>query len=119
MKAWTDLREKDVVRQCSDYLQIRGWYEVNQPSGLLARPKKKDSEKEYRIRVGDIGCADKIYMKPIDPGYCGVFFCEFKGSDGRLSPRQAAWHRYMQSLGFRVVVIESLEQLVSWLKENF
>lgn len=120
---WGTLREADVVKQCGDFLKYRGWHEINMPSGLLERPGKKNKsngrEEGQRLRVGEPGCSDKVYMRPIDEGYCALFFCEYKRPGETLRPQQEEWHVLMRERGFRTVVIDSLERLTRWLEENY
>ena len=87
---------------------------------------ERNIEKYLVNKVKSLG---GLALKWVSPGYVGVpdrivllpngkmFFVECKDKDGRLSPVQAARIKKLESLGSRVFVINSKEQIEKILEE--
>ena len=66
-------------------------------------------ERGWRVRkmafVGRRGCPDRWFMR----GDGGLIIIEFKDKNGALSPHQRREVRWLQDHGFKVHVIDSIE----------
>ncbi len=65
------------------------------------------------VSPGWDGAPDRIVLLP--GGH--IAFVEVKAADGKPRPLQAARHRQLRSLGFRMYVVDSPEQIDSVLEE--
>ena len=82
-----------------------------------------------RYLVNKVKSMGGLALKWVSPGYVGVpdrivllpngktFFAECKDTDGRLSPIQAKRIRKLESLGAKVFVVNSKEQIDEMLEE--
>ena len=105
------MTERDVSRQITDLLRIRGWLCIRLHSELMTGRGGNPTH------VGEPGIADWVAMKAISPGVARVIFIEMKSPVGRLRTSQRLWHSWAKTRGYTVAVIRSVEDLEQLLKE--
>lgn len=112
------LSEADVVRQVTDYLEIRGWRGLKQGYGEIWRDGKPV---EW---VGEEGMPDRQFIRYKGGQYAEIIWAEFKrpkckgDSGGRLRPKQSEWLMVETARGGLCVVVDSLDQFAEWYREN-
>jgi hypothetical protein len=105
------LSEKDVVRQCCDWMQINGFH--------LHRTGYGEIYKDDRLvdTVGVVGMPDWQFIRYGLYGYSTLVWIEFKRPackgyrGGKLSDEQRDWIEQERLRGAEVWVIDSLESL--------
>ena len=82
-----------------------------------------------RKLVNKIKLKSGLCLKFVSPSFTGVpdrivlmpngiiYFVETKAPGGKPRPRQAYVHKQLRNLGFKVIVIDSLDNLNSFLNE--
>jgi hypothetical protein len=99
------LSENDVRKACLDLLRLHQWWPIRQHVGLF-----KTADQRW-IRIGETGDPDYVVIK------APSFFLELKRPGGELSHEQIAKiHQLKQFYGLETVVVESVEELMDWLK---
>ena len=101
------LSEADVVGQCRDYLQARGYWLQRNPVGKYTAPSGSTAT------FGPVGIPDYTAIHGDYP----AFFVEFKRPGKKLRPTQVSQFAKIQ-FGYRLnaVMVDSLEQLIEWLR---
>jgi hypothetical protein len=90
--------ERDLQGQIGNYLRLHGvWF---------------DQDAMHKRRTGTSGTPDFLFS--VNGGACAL---EVKFGDGKLSSEQLFAIALMQTNGWRVAVVRSLEEVIRWLKE--
>lgn len=108
------LSEVDVTRQICDFLRARGWILKRQQSGLFQRPGST-----ARVRIGEVGEADWMAIKPCGFALGYMFYSEVKASGKIPSFDQQVWLETRRRLGFEADWFDSLELFGKWYQERF
>ena len=111
-------KEKDVQRQCLDYLRLRGAVALRINSGAMAGTHKG---KQWFMRFNDTpGCSDILACVPLSDDGAGVLgrflAVEVKGPKGRLRPNQAAFLDSVRAAGGLAICVKSLDDLIAALE---
>ena len=102
------LTEADVIRQCLDYLQCRGYWVKRNPVG-----KYRHAVTGNFAEFGPPGIPDYLAIHAIHP----AFFIEFKAPGRKLRPTQVSKFFELQ-VGYRLaaVMVDGLETLIDFLR---
>lgn len=102
------LSEKDVIAQCSDYLQCRGYWLKRNAVG-----KYRHAVSGNYAEFGPPGIPDYLAIHERYP----AFFIEFKRPGKKLRPTQVTEFFKLQ-VGYRLaaVMVDSLDQLQDFLR---
>ena len=106
--------ENHVEAQCIGWLQTQGWEVIRQQSGLFARPNS-----EARVRIGQVGAADWLCIRPRELGTCDLFFLECKAPGKRPTQQQELWMQRQHAGGMRAVWFDSLDKLRAWYRDTW
>lgn len=101
--------ESDLVRQCLQWLWLRGVLSWRNNAGTIPLPGGK-----FRRFVGMRGAGDIFAVLPPGGLFCSV---ECKTPGGRLSREQKAFAAAVAASGGLALVVRSLDDLISGLKE--
>ena len=115
MKAWTDLKEKDVAKQVTDYLEYRGWRRVRMNSGMSTNMMTGGI-----VRFGEKGMADLLFLRyfPKQQPYALVLWVETKAPKGKLRPEQTLWQTGERARGGLCVTVYHFETFALWYDET-
>lgn len=100
------LKEKDVVRQCRDLLQYRGYWCQRNPVGTFKTLSGST------VEFGPVGIPDYVAVHALYP----AFFLEFKAPGKKLRPSQVSKFAELQfGYGLHAVMVDSKDGLDEWL----
>jgi len=114
--AWTDLKERDVAKQVSDFLEFRGWRRLRNQVGLATNMGG------HTIRFGEKGMADLLFLlylpQQSPTGECiphaMVMWLETKRKGGKLSLDQTVWQAAERARGALVLNVDHFEIFAAW-----
>lgn len=113
--AWTDLKERDVSRQVSDFLGYRGWRRIRNQVGVTTNMAGNT------FRFGEKGMPDLMFLRyvPAHQPWTMVLWIETKrNKGGRLSEHQIAWQDGEKILGALVINVECFEKFAEWYERE-
>ena len=94
------LKERDITRTVRDYLELRGW----RPVRINAGPFGKSGMPDFLFLH---------YQRRL------AIWIEFKGPQGRLSPKQKTWIDEERRRGAIVLVVRDIDELIRWYEERY
>ncbi len=116
------LREADIERTCTEFLQWDGW-----------RALKTDpvSRREWGKGFGEVGMADHLYIRygrgiggvPTHGGNDVVLWIEWKRKHGKAAQHQLTWHRLERLRGALTLIAgmdfeASVEGFKAWYRSS-
>jgi VRR-NUC domain-containing protein len=106
---WTDLSEKHVARQASEFLQWRGWRRLRNQSGVSS------NQAGTVFRYGEKGMADLLFVRYLQrQPHALVLWVETKAPKRKLSADQVRWQENERERGAMVVTVYCYEQFAEW-----
>jgi len=100
------LNERQVIRQCADFLQLRGYWLQRNPVG------KFKTMRDTPVYFGPTGIPDYIAVHAKFP----AFFLETKATGRNLRPTQVSKFAEIQfGYGLAAVAVDGIEDLIVWL----
>lgn len=110
MGNWADLKERDVAKQVSDFLQWRGWRRLRNQVGLATNMGGQT------IRFGEKGMPDLLFLLyvPVHQPWTLALWIETKRKGGRLSDHQEEWQEQERARGALVVNVDNFEVFAGW-----
>jgi len=91
------LSEKIVTKQIVSFMQAHRWRAIRLQSGLFSRPMSQS-----RVRIGESGMPDWVFVRHCVSGWDEVLFLEIKATEGLLTDAQMDWHSQARRDGFEV-----------------
>jgi hypothetical protein len=103
--------EGDILKQCLEYLHLRGWHAWRNNSG--GRPWTDRTGKTRLMRFGAKGSGDILAVRD------GVFLSlEVKKPGGKVSDDQKAWIDTIRRHGGLAFVVRSVDELMAELTDH-
>jgi hypothetical protein len=104
--------EKEVVKECLEYLKLRGAYAWRNNTGAARYEDKATGEKRF-VPFGKVGSSDIIGILP-----GGRFIAvECKAPNGRVTDYQLAFLADVEHMGGLAVIAKSFEDIEKALKK--
>jgi hypothetical protein len=115
MNSALKLKERDVAKPISDFMQYRGWRRVRNNVVCATNPVTG-----HYVASGEKGMADLLFLRYDRnvPPQAMALWVETKSRTGRLSERQEKWQAEEMAMGAIVITVRSFEEFRDWYQET-
>lgn len=110
----SNLLEKDVAKEVTDFLRYRGWRRFRNQSSVSV------NQAGTVFRSGEKGMPDLLFVRyhPVKKPWSMMLWIETKRPKGKASAYQLEWREKEQSIGATVVLVSDFREFEAWYNDK-